>query len=156
MQINHFPVEIHLTIKADKPTIFHTRNLDFDLLKTKLTRLIHKYGEQTGISLDTLKIDSANVRSSLYINSLGSLFSFIDNLESYSNSQTSKEAIQAVSEYVGCFDYMYHKINATEVLSVISDIVIISYPRSQKPKTLDKNLPHPVEVATNWMVVLKD
>lgn len=156
MQIENLPIEIHLTIEAETPKVLVSRNLDFDLLKIKLKRLLETHGGGIKICLDTLKIDSANIRSSLYIKTLGDLVGFLDGLEIYVNRTKSKNVLQSVSEYVGCFDKLYHKVLATDVLSVIDDIVVASFHRSEKPKDLDKSLPPPVEVATNWMVSMRD
>lgn len=156
MSINILPVEIKCVVflKDKKSINISTQNMDFDLVLTKLTRLLETESEATLITLDTLKIDTAAVRSSLYITHLGALVNFLTNMQEYQQSQSDRPVLQSVSEYIATYDHLYHEIHPTDVVKHIQDSVIVSYYRANKPK-LDRGLPHPVEVAINWLVILK-
>ena len=76
-------------------------------------------------------------------------------MEIYSDAQINKEVLQSISEYVACYDDQYFKLNAADVLLAIPEVIHSSFNRSNRVKNLNRNLPHPIEVAENWMVVLK-
>ncbi len=154
MSIKNLSIELHLTVYTLPNLVVQARQLDFDLIQQKLSRLCEKHGVDTGIQLDTLKVDSAQVRSSLYIKTLGDLLNFVNNMEAYTVEQTEKETLQSVSEYIACFDSNYHELNSSDVLSVISDVIHSSYHRSNKPKGEKTTKAHPIEVANNWMVLI--
>lgn len=157
MSINQLPIELRCKVKVENSPVLvlNTQNIDFDLVLLKLNRLLESESESTNVETDSLKISSATVRSSLYITSLGELVSFLTNLKTYHDGQIGKDVLQSVSEYVATYDHLYYSINAADVLTHINELVVTSYHRSNKPK-LDKSLSHPVEVAINWLVVLKE
>lgn len=152
MNISQLVTTIDLKIKTNKTVYFKAYGLDFDLLLSQVSRLVEQYGPLVSIELSELAFGSAKVRSSLYIQTLGDLHAFIENLNSYSLLNPQLETLQVVSMYVGCYDHSYHHTSPTSVINEIPDIIFGCYHRKNKPKLINRNY-RTTEIAENWIVL---
>lgn len=154
--IELLPIEIRCTIEphesCDKPIRLKSEGVDFDLVLTKLKRISETSHPECVISLDVLKIDTANVRSSYSIKTIPDLIIFLENLKKYAESK-NQEVLKSLSEYIATFEFYRHIIKADEVIERLEHSVVVSYHRYEKRK-IDRTLPPPVEIATNWLVVV--
>lgn len=156
MGIENLAVTARIEIVKGSGIHFQSLNLDFDLFVLQLKRLLDQHGANTTVKVNCLEIDSAKVRSSLFIKSLSELYVFMSNLAYYAQKvKPEVEVMQALCEYVGCYDVLYHNISPQEVLDNISKVILHCCALKDTPSGFSRKHKS-VQVAKNWYIYLKE